>query len=586
MKPVAAWQRTVARAWPHRVPLTPSPLRFDANQAIVVPTLQSLQALQPALVRSLASDLHVEDLSARLCPVLCADQRVVLLALAEQVGSDQADELIRRIGAAGMQVAQPARYIVTASVLLSIARGQAFLPHKRSAVADGVDRSELGRVFQELVQWGVRHGASDLHVNIDTYAAISEVRFSIAGRYVAPEGFQGIPTANLLEMLAVAWMDIRGGNGAVFDPAVEQQGAMTQWIDGQPVLLRWASMAAEKGPSVCLRLLERNRVNKSVSLRDLGYAAGHVRLIEDAMRSEGGAMIFAGTVGSGKSTTLAALLSTLPSHRKIMTLEDPVEVFIPGAVQSTLVRDASERDGHGFATKLMALKRSAMTDVLLGEVRDAETGRAFMDLTGSGVSVYTTTHAPSALLAADRLASDAIGVSRDFLATPGLVKLLVYQALLPRLCGHCSLPASELRQRPNETSRLDEKGFDNWLDRLELLCRQDLSGLRFRNTSGCSHCNGVGIEGLRGYDGRTVAAECVAPRLLTNGLSHWRTHGATQPWVPLHVLDRELPPTALHDAVCKALCGEVDARDIEWRFHSFLLQQKLQERADAGGGQA
>jgi hypothetical protein len=52
------------------------------------------------------------------------------------------------------------------------------------------------------------------------------------------------------------------------------------------------------------------------------------------------------------------------------------------------------------------------------------------------------------------------------------------------------------------------------------------------------------------------------------------------------VLDRELPPTALHDAVCKALCGEVDARDIEWRFHSFLLQQKLQERADAGGGQA
>jgi type II secretory ATPase GspE/PulE/Tfp pilus assembly ATPase PilB-like protein len=204
-------------------------------------------------------------------------------------------------------------------------------------------------------------------------------------------------------------------------------------------------------------------VNKSVSLRDLGYAAGHVRLIEDAMRSEGGAMIFAGTVGSGKSTTLAALLSTLPSHRKIMTLEDPVEVFIPGAVQSTLVRDASERDGHGFATKLMALKRSAMTDVLLGEVRDAETGRAFMDLTGSGVSVYTTTHAPSALLAADRLASDAIGVSRDFLATPGLVKLLVYRRYCPDFVdiAVCLLQSCDSVQtkRPGWTRRASTTGW-------------------------------------------------------------------------------------------------------------------------------
>ncbi|WP_350494903.1 ATPase, T2SS/T4P/T4SS family [Neopusillimonas aromaticivorans] len=84
-----------------------------------------------------------------------------------------------------------------------------------------------------------------------------------------------------------------------------------------------------------------------------------------------------------------------------------------------------------------------MTDVLLGEVRDRETGEAFMDLASSGVNVYTTTHAPSALLVAERLASSVIGVSRDFLATPGILKLVVYQALMPCLCAYCSLDSGQ-----------------------------------------------------------------------------------------------------------------------------------------------
>ncbi|HCN71195.1 MAG TPA: general secretion pathway protein, partial [Pusillimonas sp.] len=78
-----------------------------------------------------------------------------------------------------------------------------------------------------------------------------------------------------------------------------------------------------------------------------------------------------------------------------MTLEDPVEYLIPRAVQNTIARDVDTLSGSLFATKLMALKRSAMTDVLLGEIRDSETGQAFVDLAGSGISVYSTTHAAS-----------------------------------------------------------------------------------------------------------------------------------------------------------------------------------------------
>ena len=175
-----------------------------------------------------------------------------------------------------------------------------------------------------------------------------------------------------------------------------------------------ASLAADRGPSVCLRFLSRDAESGPATLDGLGYRADQVARFERVLKSEGGALVFAGTVGSGKSTTLATLIRTLPAHRKIITLEEPVEYRIDRAVQNTIGRDLDQQAHGRYAAKLRTLKRSAMTDVLLGEIRDAESGLAFMDLAGSGVNVYTTVHAPSARAIVDRLASDFIAVPRDF----------------------------------------------------------------------------------------------------------------------------------------------------------------------------
>src|SRR3546814_11793043 len=105
------------------------------------------------------------------------------------------------------------------------------------------------------------------------------------------------------------------------------------------------------------------------------------------MLSEGGAVVFAGAVGSGKSTSMAVLIAGLPPHRKVVTIEDPVEYLIPAAIQNTVVRNLDVAAHDNYAAKLRALKRSAMTAVLLGEIRDIETGKAFMDLAGSGVKI-------------------------------------------------------------------------------------------------------------------------------------------------------------------------------------------------------
>src|SRR5690606_21543743 len=173
--------------------------------------------------------------------------------------------------------------------------------------------------------------------------------------------------------------------------------------------------------------------------------------------------------------------------RKVITLEDPVEYRIPGAIQNTVTRDLHVTAHDAYAGKLRTLKRSAMSDVLLGEIRDRETGRAFMDLAGSGVNLYTTTHAPSAALIAERLASDFIGVSRDMLATPGVLKLLIYQALLPRLCDHCALPATRLVKGDTDIIGLGRTAsyWRQWLNRFQRLYDAQAESLRIRNPSGC-----------------------------------------------------------------------------------------------------
>src|SRR5690606_22151451 len=395
---------------------------YAAGRAVTLADTEALLNMKPALRRSLSARFGVQARAARLCPVELEDGSVAIFALAEHMGSDQADELARRIEQAGYRAADPARYILNASLLLAVSRDDF---HSASRQVKTVDsRVALAEAFHELVEWGVLNNASDLHLNVSLQEPESEVKYTVNGRYVAPECFRRMPTRMVMEMLSVAWMDVAGGNGAVFDPGAEQQGSLSRRYAGREVMLRWASMASEKGPSVCLRLLEKNRLADIPSLEALGYPQDQIETLERALGTGGGAIVFAGTVGSGKSTTLASLIARLPADRKVVTIEDPVEYTIPGAIQNSIARRLDTDAHSAFATKLRALKRSAMSDVLLGEIRDRETGLAFMDLAGSGVNLYTTVHAPSAAFIAERLASDFIGVSRDFLAMPGTLKLL------------------------------------------------------------------------------------------------------------------------------------------------------------------
>src|SRR5690606_7269088 len=315
---LTSWRRPVRQAV-----ASDMPLRFDSSAAATLSTADELTCMRPAFVRSLSSQFEVELLAARLSPVLLDDHSVAIFSLAEHVGGDQADELERRVLASGYRLSNPARYILAAPLLLAVARSQ-ITPQSLASnppLRFEQSRTALAEAFQDLLEWGLRHDASDIHLNVRLNEPESEVKYTVSGRYLAPDRFRRMPTTTLVDMLSVAWMDIRGGNGAAFDPYIEQQGSLVKQVDGQSVLLRWASLAADDGPSVCLRLLRRDARASLPGLTQLGYLADQIALIDRVMLSEGGVVVMAGTVGSGKSTSLASLISRLPAHRKIITLE-------------------------------------------------------------------------------------------------------------------------------------------------------------------------------------------------------------------------------------------------------------------------
>lgn len=552
---------------------------FELKHAVSIENTNQLLELSPGLLRNISCEFNAQSLATRLCPVLMQDHSVAIFALQDFVAGDQANELVKRILHKGYLLSNQPRYIVQAPLLSAIARNQWKIAIDENNTKNiHQSKTVLTQIFQDLIEWGVRNKASDLHININTNLTESEIKYTISGRYVAPERFNNMATNLLMDMLSVVWMDIKGGNGVIFDPFVEQQGSLIKKVDKNDVVIRWASLAADYGPSVCLRLLVRNISFQNNSLQNLGYLPDQIETINRVATSSGGAIVFAGTVGSGKSTTLATLIANLPTDRKVITIEDPVEYRIPNAIQNTIARTLDEESPMAYAAKLRTLKRSAMSDVLLGEIRDIESGRAFMDLAGSGVNIYTTVHASCASSVPDRLCSDFIGVSKDFLLSSSVLRLIVYQSLIGKICPNCSLPISTLLNGYTDIYGVKKTGrfWGAWLDQIQNLYSVDITTMRIRNQQGCACC-GIGqLKELKGYVGRTVAAEIIEPNLHWDFLNNVR-HNSTNDWLlekinqyskGTSIVDIEWR-TAMDSAVIKALDSQVDPRDIEHSFQSY-----------------
>lgn len=192
--------------------------------------------------------------------------------------------------------------------------------------------------------------------------------------------------------------------------------------------LRVSTMPTQYGESIVMRLARSDKA--LIPIEGLGFSTHDRERIEIASQKAQGVIIASGPTGSGKTTTLYAILNSMnSSEKKIITLEDPIEYHLEGIEQSQI----SDREKFGFAQALKAVLRQDPNIIMIGEIRDRETAEVAFEAALTGHLVLTTMHATSATHAFIRLID--LGVKTNLLG--GSINLMINQRLVRRICPDC-----------------------------------------------------------------------------------------------------------------------------------------------------
>jgi type IV pilus assembly protein PilB len=276
------------------------------------------------------------------------------------------------------------------------------------------------RLSDLILRKGVKAGASDIHIEPDPERLT--VRFRIDG--ILMEGMQ-FPLWIHLELISrfkvLARMDIA-------EKRLPQDGTFRLRIDDREIDLRISTLPTRYGEKGVLRILDTSY--RPVALEDLGFSPEDHDRVEGLIRRRKGILLVTGPTGSGKTTTLYAMIQKIRSKEiNIVTVEDPVEYNMAGVNQ---VQVRSEI-GLGFARCLRSILRQDPDVILLGEIRDRETAEMAFAAAMTGHLVLTTLHTNDAVSTLLRLYD--LGISR-YVAASTVIGIIA-QRLVRRLCRSC-----------------------------------------------------------------------------------------------------------------------------------------------------
>ncbi len=323
------------------------------------------------------------------------------------------------------------------------------------------------RAFSDLIERAVELRASDIH--IEPFRDGLTVRMRVDGMLRAMPAPPGVMPQALVSRIKI----LAGLN--IAERRLPQDGAARLRVGRSEIDVRVATMPTQHGESAAVRLLPRDR--GLLELSKLGLSSHDESTLRHLLALPHGMIVITGPTGSGKTTTLATMLSILnETSRKILTIEDPVEYEIPGINQSQVKPSI----GLTFATALRAFVRQDPDVIMVGEIRDAETANIAIHAALTGHLVLTTLHTETAAAAVPRLLD--LGVEGFLLKST--LRAVIAQRLVRMLCDRCKtqrkLVVDDLARDP----RYAMIGF--------------AAGDTVHEACGCERCGASGFRGRGG----------------------------------------------------------------------------------------
>ncbi len=338
------------------------------------------------------------------------------------------------------------------------------------------EEAPIIKLLSIIITEAVRIGASDIH--FEPERKVLRVRFRADGNLytsvLLPLEIH-LPIISRIKIMA---------NLKIDETRMPQDGRFRSTIDEKSVDFRVSTFPINNGEKVAVRILDSSTGLFSLSQLGLNEMAANV--VKESIKSPYGMFLITGPTGSGKTTTLYALLQILNNDDvNMVTLEDPVEYTIEGINQSQVLPEI----GYTFSKGLRHIVRQDPDVIMVGEIRDTETAELAVHSALTGHLVLSTLHTNNAAGVIPRL----IDLNVQKFLLPSSLNLMMAQRLVRKLCPYCK---KERLADPQETQFIDESLNDMNKDIKEKL--KITKPYKIFDSVGCTECNNRGFKGRVG----------------------------------------------------------------------------------------
>jgi len=421
---------------------------------------------------------------------------------------------------------------------------------------DVAEDSPIAQTVNLIIEYGVKAGASDIHIEPrENYVA---VRYRIDGILREANKLPRKVLGALVSRIKIL------SNLKIDEHRAPQDGRFKVQVAGAVYALRVSTLPIVDGEKVVMRIL--NESSKPATLEELGFWGTALHDLQHAIVQPHGMVLVTGPTGSGKSTTLFSVLSMLNTPNvNISTVEDPVEYRVAGTNQTQVNPVA----GMTFGSGLRALLRQDPNIIMVGEIRDGETADLAVQAALTGHLVFSTLHTNNAATCLPRLLN--MGVEPFLIAST--VRLVIGQRLVRRLCVHCRevyTPDATMLKQLEKVFDLSAGTDFKELHELETAALADGIGKGVKDTAelsttgatitrlykahedGCENCNHAGYRGRIGIYEVLNNTETTQKMIVSNATSEAIQADA----IKNHMLTMQL------DGFVKALRGETTIEEV------------------------